>query len=213
MRWVEALTGIDYSSELYSNWRGKRMRQTTLSVVLEVEPASTGRLSAVIEKVKYDEEHPVLPTAEMYSRLKDKVPTLHFMSMSVFEGADYDPIFVIEANFDGAPGPFWAQMEATLGDDLRAMLRCCKCPLDNDGALYDAVTKPGSRYPVAPYLERRTLAPSVFHHGNRGLNRERILRQGDLFLATREELGQPNPKLPNPYRAIKKAEDIHQKLR
>lgn len=189
------------------------MRQTTLSVVLEVEPASTGRLSAVIEKVKYDEEHPVLPTAEMYSRLKENVPTLHFMSMSVFEGADYDPIFVIEANFDGEPGPFWAQVEATLGEDLRTMLRCCKRPLDSDGGIYDAVTRDGSRYPIAPYLEHRTLRPSVFHHGNRGLTRERILREGALFKATRAELGQPSPQLPNPYRALKEAEEIHRKLR
>jgi hypothetical protein len=187
------------------------MQQTTLSVVLEVEPASTGQLSGIIEKVKYDEEHPVAPAPE-YSRLKSGVPTLHFMSMSVFESAHYDPIFVIEANFDGEPGPFWAQVEATLGDDLRAMLRCCKRPLDSDGPLFDAVTA-GSRDPIAPYLERRTLPPSVFHHGNRGLSRERILREGELFLATRKVLGQPDPKLPNPYRAIKKAEDIHQKLR
>src|ERR1051325_1755759 len=188
------------------------MSQTTLSVVLEVLPASSGRLSGIIEKVKYDEEHPV-PPAPSYSRLMSGVPALHFMSMSVFEGADYDPLFVIEANFDGEPGPFWAQMEATLGDDLRAMLRCCKRPLDSDGALYDAVTAAGSRYPIAPYLEHRTLHPSVFHHGNRGLSRSRILCDGELFLATRRALGQPDPNLPNPYRAIKKAEDIHRKLR
>ena len=188
------------------------MSQTTLSVVLEVEPESSGRLSGIIEKIKYDEEHPD-PPAPSYSRLKWGVPTLHFMSMSVFEGADYDPIFVIEANFDGEPGPFWAQVEATLGDDLRAILRCCKHPLDSDGPLYEAVTAAGSRYPIAPYLEHRTLPPSVFHHGNRGLSRERILREGELFVATRQVLGQPDPNLPNPYRAIKKAEDIHQKLR
>src|SRR5207237_9001233 len=66
---------------------------------------------------------------------------------------------------------------------------------------------------ITPHRELRSLAPSVFHHGNRVLNLELILREVDLFLATLEELGQPNPKLPNPYRAIKKAEDIHQKLR
>ena len=70
------------------------------------------------------------------------------------------------------------------------MLRCCKRPSDDDGVLYDAVTAANSRYPIAPYLERRTLQPSVFHHGNRGLERERILREGELFLATRAELAQ-----------------------
>ena len=109
--------------------------------------------------------------------------------MSVFKGADYDPIFVIEANFDGRPGPFWAQLEATLADYLRPMLRCCKRPLDKDGPLYDAVTEANSRDPIAPYLERRTVKPSVFHHGNRGLERERILREGELFRATRDDAG------------------------
>src|SRR6266481_3400707 len=115
------------------------MPQTTLSVVLEVEPASVGLLSKLIEDLKKNEVHGP-GVMEPYGRLKWGVPTLHFMSMSVFQGADYDPLFVIEANFDGEPGPFWAQVEATLGDDLRAMLRCCKRPLDSDGPLYGAVT-------------------------------------------------------------------------
>ena len=115
----------------------------------------------------------------------------------VFLDPHYDPIFVIEANFDGPPGPFWAQLEATLGSYLRPMLRCCKRPSNEDGPLYDAVTKVDSRYPIAPYLERKTLRPSVFHQGNRGLDRNRILREGELFLATRTELAQPDPTAPN----------------
>ena len=63
------------------------------------------------------------------------------MSMSVFLAAEYDPLFILEANFDGVPGPFWGQMGLPiLGEDLRAILRCCKRPLDKDGALYDAVS-------------------------------------------------------------------------
>jgi hypothetical protein len=187
------------------------MRQTTLSVVLEVEPASVGCLAGLIERLKRDEET-VLPGAELYGRLKRGVPTLHFISMSVFPGADYDPLFVIETNFDGRPGPFWAQMEETLGEYLRPMLRCCKRPSDHDGPLYDAVTEANSRYPIAPYLERRTLQPSVFHHGNRGLARDRILSEGQLFLATRSELAQSDPARPNPYRGIT-AKQMHHRLR
>jgi hypothetical protein len=189
------------------------MGQTTLSVVLEVVPASAGRLSGLIDKFK--NEKTILGSGaviKIYDRLQSGVPTLHFMSMSVFQGADYDPLFVIEANFDGQPGPFWAQVEATIGDHLRPMLRCCKRPLDSDGPLYDAITGSDSRYPLAPYLERRTLPPSVFHHGNRGLDRERILREGKLFIETRVELGQSNPSIPNPYRGIN-AQQIHQRLR
>jgi hypothetical protein len=185
------------------------MRQTILSVVLDVEPQSARRLSGLIEEFKKDQER---PGAEWYSELKHGVPSLHFMSMSVFESAIYDPIFVIEANFDGPPGPFWAQMEAAFGIQLRPMLRCCKRPADGDGPIYDAVTKPFSRYPLAPYLEKRTLLPSVFHQGNRGLDRDRILAEGELFLATRTALAQPSPTEPNAYRGITAAE-IHRMLR
>src|SRR6202049_370195 len=143
------------------------MSQTILSVVLEVEPASARRLSSLIGKLRRAEGRPHARSKDEYSRLKEGVPSLHFMAMSVFQDAHYDPIFVIEANFDGPPGPFWAQLEATLGPDLRPMLRCCKRPSNDDGPLYDAVTKIESRYPLAPYLERKTLCPSVFHQGNR----------------------------------------------
>ena len=186
------------------------MSQTILSVVLEVEPESAGFLAGLIEDLKRDEE--AKPSGSKYSRLSEGVPSLHFMALSVFQDAQYDPIFVIEVNFDGRPGPFWAQLEATLGSYLRDMLRCCKRPADDAGPLYDAVTKAGSRYPVAPYLEARTLPPSVFHQGNRGLDRDRIAREGDLFLATRTELAQPDPTAPNPYRSMS-AQQIHQNLR
>src|SRR5712671_636326 len=167
------------------------MRQTILSVVLDVEPQSAKLLAHFIEDFKAAQEPP--GAKEWYSEIKERVPSLHFLSMSVFESPAFDPIFVIEANFDGPPGPFWAQMEAAFGVQLRPMLRCCKRPADGDGLTYDAVTKPFSRYPLAPYLEKRTLRPSVFHQGNRGLDRDRILAEGELFLATRAALAQPSP--------------------
>src|SRR3954471_583749 len=178
------------------------MRQTTLSVVLEVEPASADQLSDLIEDIKREEDVQLTGQNERYLRLKQGVPTLHFMSISVFEDPHYDPIFVLEANFDGPPGIFWGQLEALHGPKLRVMLRCCKRPSDDDGPLYDAVTKPDSRYPIAPYLEAKTLRPSVFHHGNRGLDRNRIVREGELFLATRKELAQSHPQRVNPYRLM-----------
>jgi membrane protein implicated in regulation of membrane protease activity len=183
------------------------MRQTTLSVVLEVEPASAGRLSALIEKFKECEDVEDPERAERYIYLKDNVSLLHFMSISVFKDPHYDPVFVIEANFDGRPGPFWAQLEAAHGPRLRDMLRCCKRPSDKDGPLYDSVTGVGSCHPVAVYLEARTLRPSVLHHGNRGLDRDRILHEGELFRATRTVLARANPY------GVMTAEEIHQHLR
>lgn len=188
------------------------MRQTILSVILEVNPESAGNLSTLIEKLKHDEENPGQGLAQSYDGLKAAVPMLHFMSMSVFPGTDYDPIFVIEANFDGEPGPFWAQLEDRLEPYLRSMLRCCKRPGDSDGPLYDAITAENARSPIAPYLERRTLRPSAFHQGNRGLGRDQILREAELFLATREALAAADAAPANPYRGVS-AQQIHNKLR
>jgi hypothetical protein len=167
------------------------MRQTTLSVPLEVKPESCARITALIDAVKRREDKSANPAVENFARLVNQVPVLHFMSMSVFPATEYDPLFILEANFDGTPGPFWAQLEAILGPDLRAMLRCCKRPLDGTGALYDAVTLPDSHAPIAPYMEARTQFPSVYHHGNRGLTRDRILDEYSLFLAVRDQLDKP----------------------
>jgi hypothetical protein len=185
--------------------------QTTLSVVLEVAPDSTDVLTRLIEQVRKDQEDLQPGETEPYTRLKQGVPTLHFMSLSVFRDCAYDPIFVIEANFDGPPGPFWAALEEILGSRLRLMLRCCKRPADSSGPLYDAVTGRGAVVPVAAYLERRTLTPSVFFHGNRGLDRARILEERALFLATRAELDGAATR--HRYRAMKTAEEIHGALR
>lgn len=161
-------------------------RQTTLCVPLEIKPESCSRLSAIIDaiRVREDKANP----DENFARITNSVPTLHFLSMSVFAGGDYDPLFILEANFDGPVGVFWGQMEAVLEKDLREIVRCCKRPRDGDGDLYDAVIDPKRSSAVASYFEKRTQRPSVFHHGNRGMTRARILREHELFLAVREEL-------------------------
>jgi hypothetical protein len=175
------------------------MRQTTLSVPLEVKPESSSVLAALIDQFKLDEDHGGSPQSRNFERIADAMPGLHFMSMSVFPAAEYDPLFILEANFDGAPGPFFAQLDAAYGDDIRAMLRCCKRPRDRTGALYDAVTAADAKVSVAAYLEARTQRPSVFHHGNRGLTRAEIIGQHQLFLDLRDALdappvaGQPGP--------------------
>jgi hypothetical protein len=93
-------------------------------------------------------------------------------------------VFVLEANFDGPPSPFWALLEAAMGPRLRDMLRCAKSP-PAATALFAEVTAPGSTVPLAPLLEACTVWPAVFHQGNRGLDRERIEREGALFAAAR----------------------------
>ena len=136
------------------------MRQTILSVVVEVQPESADLLRKRIKALK-DQEEDVRAPAVSYDRLRSAVPALHFMSLTVFRDDLYDPVFVLEANFDGEPGPFWAQIEAAIGAPLREMLRYCKRPRDETAALFDAVTRPGSRVPIAPFLEARTVRPLV----------------------------------------------------
>lgn len=165
------------------------MRQTTLSVPLEVKPESCVRLMALVDALRDASQPAGFP--DQYARLLEQVPALHFLSISVFPSAAYDPLFVIEANLDGEPAPFWSDLVATFGDDLRAMLRCCKRPLDETGPLYDAAVADTGPAAVAAYLQARTQRPSVFHHGNRGLSRDRILQEARLFLAAREALERP----------------------
>lgn len=188
------------------------MRQTTLSVALEVKPESYDHLSSLLDKLRARRSTDPSGGEGPFADFLTRVPALHFMSLSVFPGFDYDPLFVIEANFDGSAGPFWAQLESAIGPDLRIMLRCCKCPLDSDGPLFTSITGPDARAPIAPYLERRSLKPTVFHHGNRGMTRDRILAEHKLFEATRVELRSANVDGPNPYRVLGPAQ-IHAKLR
>jgi hypothetical protein len=185
------------------------MRQSTLSVVLEVKPESHDRLSALIDHLH---DRRGAGGKDDYAWFMGGVPSVHFLSMNVFPGSSYDPLFVLEANFDGEPGVFWGQLEAAIGDDLRALLRCCKRPLTRNGTLYDAVTARDSRAPVAPYFEAQTVQPSVFHHGNRGLARDRILAESALFGAIRTEIATANGKGPSPYRGTT-AHEIHRGLR
>ncbi|HEV2556933.1 MAG TPA: hypothetical protein VGV17_24550 [Bosea sp. (in: a-proteobacteria)] len=186
------------------------MNQTTLCVPLDVNPDSCARLVSLIEALKQQEDDRTDKSKPNFARLIERVPLLHCMSMSVFLDADYDPIFIIEANFDGPPGPFWAQLEALIGENLRHMIRCCKRPRDSTSELYDVVTGRSSIGSIAPYLEARTQSPSVFHHGNRGLTRAQIFAEQRLFLDLAREIDPPRGA--SPYRGIP-ADQTHQKLR
>lgn len=186
------------------------MRQTTVSVTLEIKPESAARLEALVDRL-HDRRAPAGSTDD-FAWFMAEVPSVHFLSLNVFPGADYDPLFVLEANFDGPSGVFWGQLAAVMGEDLRAMLRCCKKPLTRNGVLYDAVTAATSRAPVAPYFEAETRQPTVFHHGNRGMSRDRILAERALFLAIRTEIASAHGPGPSPYRGSTPVA-IHRDLR
>lgn len=184
------------------------MRQTTLSVALEVTPGSQDHLRRLLDQLRARASDDPTGGDAPFAQFLAQIPTLHFLSLSLFPGADYDPLLVIEVNFDGETKAFWRALEKAIGDDLRACLRCCKAPRDDDAALFAEITAASSHALIAPYLERRALRPSAFHHGNRGLSRARIEAGRELFLAIRGELAQDDAG----FRALAPAA-IHARLR
>jgi len=183
------------------------MAQTILTMVVEVQPASAEIVRAKLDAFTFEQELKHSPGDQAYDRLRSAVPVLHFMSMTVAFDDQYDPIFVLEANFDGEPGCFWAQLEAAMGPLLREVFRLCKPPRDNRLELFKAVTAGKSRVPLAPLLEAFTVMPSVSHQGNRGMERARIIAEGKLFRALRDEVD-TNPALHSTT-----ASDVHSILR
>lgn len=185
------------------------MTQTILTVVAEVQPASAALLRERIDALVKQQETKQTPHAQSYDALRSAVPVLHFMSITVASDDQYDPVWVLEANFDGTPGPFWAQLEAAIGTELRAMLRLCKTPRDERGTLFEAVTRAGSSVPLAPLLEALSVLPAVQHQGNRGLLRQRIIDEGKLFQALRQQLDDT----PAATSGSLSAAQLHQQLR
>ncbi len=183
------------------------MAQTILTVVAAVQPASAEILRARLDAFTVEQEVKLLPGDQTYDRLRSAVPVLHFMSMTVAFDDHYDPIFVLEANFDGEPGPFWAQLEAAMGPLLREVFRLCKPPRDQRLALFNAITAVDSRVPLAPLLEAFTIMPAVSHRGNRGIKRAHIIAEGKLFRDLRDAVDS------NPTLRSSTASEIHRLLR
>lgn len=183
------------------------MAQTILTAVATVQPASADALRRLLATLTERQEATPQPGDQTYDRLRSAVPVLHFLSITVASDDQYDPLLVIEANFDGPPPPFWAQLDAAIGTELRQMLRLCKPPRDQHAALFEAVVRPGSSTALAPLLQALSVQPAVRHQGNRGLDRRRIIDDGKLFTALQTEIDG------SPALATLPAAQIHQRLR
>jgi hypothetical protein len=168
------------------------MHQSVLTLASDVQPQSVDALRRSILAFKTIVENPPPGQAGSlvpYEQLAKAIPALHFASMMIFEDAHYDPLLTVELNFDGHAGSFLPQLDIAVIDPyLRAMIRCCKRPTNATGALYDAVTAPGSKLPLAPFLETCIVRPAVFHQGSRGLDRSRILSEYALFTDVQVEI-------------------------
>lgn len=168
------------------------MRQSILTVVLDVEPDSVAVLRQRIVALREAQE---TPAGRMYRAFLEAVPLVHFMAITVFEDAAHDPVLMLEANCDGPASPFFAQLEAAIGDELRGFLRCCKPPRDGASPMFQAVVAPDSLAPVAAYLQARLVTPTYGHRGNRGLDRPRIEREAGLFVAAQRAIDADRPAL------------------
>jgi hypothetical protein len=170
------------------------MRQTLFTMSLEVQPRNLSALRRCILDLRSTVEKPPAdgPGVDSYDQLAMAVPGLHFGSIMIFEDDHYDPQLTVELNVDGDIGTFLPQVEVpALQPYLRQMVRCCKRPSGQRGAMYDAITAEGSKLPLAPFLETCVIKPAVFHQGNRGLDRDRILAEKALFAGVQEQLKAP----------------------
>ena len=186
------------------------MHQTIVTLSADVQPRSLDALRARITDLKnaVENNRALADGANGYEALGAAIPALHFASVMVFEDDHYDPLLTVELNIDGDITTFFPQLETSgLQDYLRAMVRCCKRPTGRAGVLYDGVTAPGSKIPLAPFLETCIVKPAASHQGNRGLDRVRIANEAALFSAVQTKL-----EVPKLYQAID-AVSLHRDLR
>src|ERR1700733_3359646 len=99
---------------------------TIVDVVLEVNPDSSSLLQRLVLELT-QREFPDFPNLQ-------KLTHLHFMSMQVFEDPHFDPLFILENNFDGDASIYWPEVLSIIGDDLRAIFACTKAAVDQEGA-------------------------------------------------------------------------------
>ncbi len=165
------------------------MSQTVLAVIAEVEASSLDLLRARVRDWRAQAiDRPSGQQVSLYAA----VPTLHFMSLSVFDDPNWDPLLVFESNFDGDPDAYWQVVDCVLASELRPILAYTK---DAQAPEYEAVFRPGSNQALTPFLKAHTVRPVAYHVGNVGLTVDRIRREHALMLALRDAVDTAPPAL------------------
>lgn len=126
---------------------------------------------------------------KLRNRIYAELPMLHFFGIMIFEDQHYDPLLAIQINVDGDIGPFWTAIEASFGDELRALIRCSKRPRNREAPLFDTIVADGSTTPLAPYLSMKTRRPVTDYRGARRFSRDRIVSESLLYERVQKELG------------------------
>ena len=169
------------------------MPQTVVTLAAEIDPERADDARALIEALRrFVEGDGAVPGAQgdRFKPLAASLPGLHFASIMVFDDERFDPLLTLELNFDGPTRAFLPSLQTpTLTPYLRKVLACCKPP-ENAEALrkYQSAIGQGA---LAPYLETLVVAPAVYHQGNRGLERQRILDEAALYDDVQKTLDAP----------------------
>ena len=180
------------------------MAQTIATVAFEALPATVTLLEQAITAFRRMQEPDDGPA---YMDLNRNVPALHFMSIMVFRDPVYDPLFLMEVNFDGDPRAFWQALCGIAGKPIIDILRFCAPPRDAAAARRFAdLLKTSDGLPEV--LAAAAVHPTASHLGNRGLTRTQIEAEAALFDRTQQALNGQDAA----YRAQAPV-DIHKTLR
>lgn len=185
------------------------------TIAVELEPSQLKRAQAMFSDTDrsvaffFDGrvEYATSGVETVQGRLHRMLPKLHFMSFLIFKESHYDPLLIMELNYDGEPGQLWPVLEDCIGTELRELLRCTKRPMDRLGSLYDEAVLCDQPVPLAPYLEAIASKPATPYRGARGLSREQIVQEYELYNDAQAVLDNPESTVPG------NAEDIHQFLK
>jgi len=174
------------------------------TIAVEIEPLQLGRAQAMFSDS--DRSAPFFFNGTVKNAIDGDetvqgcihrmLPNLHFMSFLIFQEPHYDPLLIIEINYDGDPGQLWTAIEDCIGAQLRELLRCTKCPRDRLSSLYDQAVLSDLPVPLAPYLEAIASKPATPYRGARGLSREQILLEYELYKDAQAILDNPDSTLP-----------------
>ena len=180
------------------------MAQTIATVAFEALPTTVTLLEKAITAFRRMQEPDDGPA---YMDLSRNLPTLHFMSIMVFRDSTYDPLFLMEVNFDGDPREFWKALCRIAGKPIIDIMRYCAPPRDAGAAqAFADMLATGDGLPGV--LAAAAVHPTASHLGNRGLPRTQIEAEAALFDRAQQALNAGDAA----YRAQAPA-DIHKTLR
>jgi hypothetical protein len=134
------------------------MKQTLLTFITEVDPASAGALSRLLDEI----------ATELLSNRYIPFPRLellHFASFVLHDDPEYGSRLIFENNFDGPLDRYLGELYRHAAEGLHLIYRCC--------VGYPA-SSAAEREAILGYLKSHVVRPSAYHVGNVGRSAERI---------------------------------------